>query len=89
MLGGIGLAPVFALVGLESLLSTMVRPLQTAALPFLAKSPGELTAANLALTTIESSGMLFGPLLAGLLLTVSSPAWFSSRRPRPTRSRRC
>ena len=52
---------------LESLLSTMVRPLQTAALPFLAQTPGELTAANLALTTIESSGMLFGPLLAGRL----------------------
>jgi hypothetical protein len=73
LLGGIGLAPVFALVGLESLLSTMVRPLQTASLPFLARSPAELTAANLALTTIESSGMLFGPLLAGLLLTLSSP----------------
>jgi Cyclic nucleotide-binding domain/Transmembrane secretion effector len=73
LLGGVGLAPVFALVGLESLLSTMVRPLQTAALPFLANSPSELTAANLALTTIESSGMLFGPLLAGLLLTLSSP----------------
>jgi Cyclic nucleotide-binding domain/Transmembrane secretion effector len=73
LLGGVGLAPVFALVGLESLLSTMVRPLQTAALPFLAQSPGELTAANLALTTIENSGMLFGPLLAGLLLTISSP----------------
>ena len=57
----------------ESLLSTIVRPLQTAALPFLAQTPRELTAANLALTTIESSGMLFGPLLAGLLLAVSSP----------------
>ncbi len=73
LLAGIGLGPVFALVGLESLLSTMVRPLQTAALPFLAQSPGELVAANLALTTIESSGMLFGPLFAGLLLTLASP----------------
>jgi hypothetical protein len=73
LLGGGGLAPVFALVGIESLLSTMVRPLQTAALPFLSKSVGELTAANLTLTTIESSGMLFGPLLSGLILALWSP----------------
>jgi hypothetical protein len=65
---------VFALVGVESLLSTMVRPLQTSALPFLAKTPGELTAANLSLTTIESAGMLLGPALCGALLAVWSPA---------------
>jgi hypothetical protein len=73
LLGGSGLAPVFALVGVESLLSTMVRPLQTAALPFLSETPGELTAANLTLTTIESSGMLLGPLVSGALLTAWSP----------------
>jgi hypothetical protein len=72
LLGGMGLAPVFALVGVESLLSTMVRPLQTAALPFISQSAGELTAANLTLTTIESSGMLLGPLLSGLLLALWS-----------------
>ncbi len=63
---------VYVLVGAESLMSTMVRPLQTAALPFLAATPGELTAANLTLTTIESSGMLLGPLICGVLLTVWS-----------------
>jgi hypothetical protein len=68
------LAAVFALVGVESLLSTMVRPLQTAALPFLAWTPGELTAANLSLATIESAGMLLGPAICGALLAVWSPA---------------
>jgi len=63
---------VFLLVGVEALLSTMVRPLQTAALPFLARTTTELTAANLTLTTIESSGMLLGPIVSGLLLTVWS-----------------
>ena len=80
-IGGAGLAvsggahelPVFVLVAIESLLSTMVRPLQTSALPFLARTPGELTAANLSLTTIESVGMLLGPALAGLMLAVWSP----------------
>lgn len=66
------LGVVFALVGVEALLSTMVRPLQTAALPFLARTTTELTAANLTLTTIESSGMLLGPIMSGLLLTVWS-----------------
>jgi hypothetical protein len=68
------LAAVFALVGVESLLSTMVRPLQTAALPFLSRTPGELTSANLSLATIESAGMLVGPAICGLLLAVWSPA---------------
>src|SRR5215471_297489 len=68
------LAAVFALVGVESLLSTMVRPLQTSALPFLSRTPGELTAANLSLATIESAGMLLGPALCGGLLAVWSPA---------------
>jgi Cyclic nucleotide-binding domain len=72
LLAGSSLLVIFALVGIESLLSTMVRPLQTAALPFLARTPGELTATNLTLTTIESSGMLLGPLFSGLLLTVWS-----------------
>lgn len=72
LLAGSTLVVVFALVGIESLLSTMARPLQTAALPFLARTPGELTATNLTLTTIESSGMLLGPLFSGLLLTVWS-----------------
>jgi MFS family permease len=64
---------LLVLIGVESLLSTMVRPLQTAALPFLARTPGELTSANLALATIESAGMLLGPALCGALLTVWSP----------------
>jgi MFS family permease len=69
---GASALPVFVLVAVESLLSTMVRPLQNSALPFLSRTPTELTAANLSLTTIESMGMLFGPLLAGLLLTTWS-----------------
>ena len=73
VLGGLHPAPVFALVAAESFLSTMVRPLQSSALPFLARVPGELTAANLTLTTIESAGMLLGPALSGVLLEVWGP----------------
>ena len=73
LVAGAHAGPVFALVAVESLLSTMVRPLQTSALPFLARTPGELTAANLSLTTIESVGMLLGPALGGILLTAWNP----------------
>ncbi len=73
VLDGSHAAPVFALVAAESFLSTMVRPLQSSALPFLARVPGELTAANLTLTTIESAGMLLGPALSGVLLEVWGP----------------
>ena len=54
LVAGANAGPVFALVAVESLLSTMVRPLQTSALPFLARTPGELTAANLSLTTFSA-----------------------------------
>ena len=73
LIGGASAGPVFVLVSVESLLSTMVRPLQTSALPFLARTPAELTAANLSLTTVESIGMLIGPALGGLLLTTWDP----------------
>ena len=72
-LSGGHVAAVFTLVAIESLLSTMARPLQTAALPFLARMPRELTAANLSLTTIESAGMLVGPVIGGVLVALWSP----------------
>ena len=61
---------VFVLAGLETLLSTIVRPLQNASLPALARTPLELTATHLGLTTIESIGMLLGPVVSGAMLAV-------------------
>lgn len=60
-----GLAIVTALVG------TCFRPAQAALLPGLARDPGELTAANVASSTIESVGFFVGPALGGLLLAVA------------------
>jgi hypothetical protein len=51
----------------------LVRPLQSAALPSLARTPAELVAANVALSTGEGLGGFGGPLLAGILVTVSGP----------------
>ena len=60
-----GLAIATALVG------TCFRPAQAALLPGLARDPGELTAANVASSTIESVGFFLGPALGGLLLAVA------------------
>lgn len=59
---------VFALAALIGLSSTLTRPALQALLPSLARTPGELIAANGATSTIESLGTLFGPLAAGMLL---------------------
>ena len=62
---------VYALAGLMGLLQSTFRPTQAALLPLLARSPDELTAANLVLTTIESVGVFVGPAIGGLLLAVT------------------
>jgi MFS family permease len=53
---------------------TLTRPIQGALLPSLARTPSELTAANVASATIETGSMLAGPALAGLGLAASGPA---------------
>jgi len=59
---------VYLLVGVESAASSLLRPLQNSLLPILSRTPGELTSATLALSVIESAGVLLGPLLGALLL---------------------
>ena len=63
---------VFALAGLVALVSTAFRPAQVALLPALARTPEELTSANVASTTIESVAFFAGPALGGLLLAATS-----------------
>jgi MFS family permease len=65
---------VYAFAAVVGLSSTLVRPTLQALLPSLARTPEELIAANGATSTIESIGTLAGPLLAGILVSVGSPA---------------
>jgi MFS family permease len=70
-----GPAPiVYALVAFSAIASTVFRPAKSALLPALVTSPGELTAANAASSTLESVGMFLGPALGGALLAISSPS---------------
>ena len=63
---------VYTLAGGVALTASMVRPMQSALLPQLARTPEELTAANLVVTTIESSGIFLGPAAGGLLLAATN-----------------
>jgi MFS family permease len=70
-----GPAPVvYALVTVAAVAGTLFRPAKSALLPALVASPSELTAANVASSTLESVGMFLGPALGGVLLAVSSPS---------------
>ena len=68
---GIG---AYALAAIAATVITVDRPIQSAVLPDLVRSPDELTAANAAAGTVEGAGTLLGPVIAGLLLTVGGPA---------------
>jgi len=65
---------VYAAAALANTSITLTRPLQGALLPSLARTPSELTAANLVTATIETGAMLVGPALAGLALAVTGSA---------------
>ena len=74
-IAGDGPAPVvYALVTVAAVAGTLFRPAQSALLPALVSSPGQLTAANVASSTLESVGMFLGPAFGGILLAVSSPS---------------
>ena len=66
-------ALVYVLVGLAMLVGTPFRPALAAITPSVARTPAELTAANAVSSTLESTGYIVGPALAGLLIAASSP----------------
>jgi MFS family permease len=64
---------VYALAGVASILGTAFLPAESALLPHLARTPDELTAANVVRSTIESVGTFAGPAIGGALLAVTTP----------------
>jgi MFS family permease len=67
-------AAVIALAAASSSLAGTYRPLQVAILPWLVRTPAELTSSNALAAVLENSGALAGPVLAGgALLLASAP----------------
>lgn len=62
---------LFLLVGIEAGFGGLTRPLQMSLLPWLARTPGELVASNIASSAAEGLGTLLGPAVAGVLLATS------------------
>ena len=65
-------AAVYVLASAVAVIGTAFQPAQSALLPSLARTPEELTAANVSASTIESLGFCVGPALGGVLLAVST-----------------
>ena len=63
---------VYALAVAVGIATVPFRSAQAALLPSLARTPSELTAANAVVSTVESLAVFAGPVLAGLLLSVTS-----------------
>jgi MFS family permease len=63
---------VYGLVTLSTLAGTPFRPAQAALLPELAGTPTELTAANIASSTLESAGSFIGPAIGGFVLAATN-----------------
>jgi MFS family permease len=61
---------LIALVSLTQLVSTMFWPAQGAMLPTLVNDPEELTTANVASSTVESTGSAIGPALGAAVLAL-------------------
>ena len=63
---------VYALAAAVAVIGTAFQPAQSALLPSLARTPEELTAANVSSSSLESLGFCVGPALGGVLLSVTS-----------------
>ena len=64
---------VAVLVALDGGLCSVFRPVQAALLPWLARTPDELTSANTAASVMQAVAMLVGPAVAAGLLSVGTP----------------
>ncbi len=58
----------------EGTVATLHRPTTMSLLPALARSPEELIASNAVTSTGEAIGLLMGPALGGVLLTIGGPS---------------
>jgi hypothetical protein len=66
-------AVVFALAGVFTVATSPYVPAEGALWPFVARTPQELSAANVAYSVMDNAGFLVGAILTGVLLTATTP----------------
>jgi MFS family permease len=71
---GTGIAVFYVLAAAVEVLGQIVRPIQAALLPGLARTPSELVAGNVASSTSEAFGALAGPAIGAAILVSGGPA---------------
>ncbi len=64
---------VYAMASITSVTVTITRPVHLSALPGLARTPEELSAANALSSTLEGLATFVGPAITGVLVVVSGP----------------
>lgn len=64
---------LYVLAAIAAAAGAPVRPTQATLMPAVARSPGELVAANMAWSTGEGLGSMVGPFVAGLLVAAGRP----------------
>ena len=84
--GGQGVL-VVVLAGLEGGLASAFRQVQAALLPWLARTPDELTSANTAASVLQSAAMVGEPAIAAALLAIEHGAVRHARGLRTRRGR--
>jgi MFS family permease len=67
-------ALIFALAGAFTIASSGYLPAEAAIMPVLARTPQELSAANVTHSSMDNAGFLAAALCVGILLAVASPA---------------
>ncbi len=64
---------LYGIAAISGIVGSAFRPAEAAILPQLARTPAELTAANVASSTIESVTAFAGPAIGGVIVAVADP----------------
>jgi MFS family permease len=67
---GASIAVIAVFAAALSIASATFYPARRSLLPLLVRSPRELTSANVASSTLQSGGLMFGPIVSGVVLAV-------------------
>jgi MFS family permease len=65
---------VYVVATVTTVIGTVFRPAEASLIPLLARTPEELTAANVSASTFDSLGIFVGPSIAAFLLAIGGPA---------------